>query len=142
MSMTVTGAATASHATPPVAAPKSVPQAASKASEASVLETAAAPAASKASAATVQQSGASSAGSVAQQRAALNQMLVKYARDQQNGVGGSTLSTLGKQILTAAKALGQHVTLPKAPAASGGAATASAPTVAQSEAKVNVNVVA
>ncbi len=51
-------------------------------------------------------------------------MLAKYAYDQSRGVDSSTVSALGKQILAAAKALGQHVTLPKAPATAGeGAAT-------------------
>jgi hypothetical protein len=44
-------------------------------------------------------------------------MLVKYTYDQSHGMDATTLSTLGKQIVAAAKALGQHVTLPQAPAA-------------------------
>ncbi len=58
-------------------------------------------------------------------------MLAKYAYDQSHGVDGHTLSALGKQITAAAKALGQHVTLPNAPANPGqGTATDSAQSTA------------
>ncbi|MBV9247889.1 MAG: hypothetical protein JO227_01395 [Acetobacteraceae bacterium] len=50
-----------------------------------------------------------------QQQAALRQMLTKYAYDQSHGADETTLAALGKQIMAAAKALGQHVTLPNAP---------------------------
>ena len=63
-----------------------------------------------------QSAAAAGSGSKAQQQAALNRMLVKYTRDQAEGANGRTLSALGKQIMTAAKALGQNVTLPHATA--------------------------
>ena len=63
-----------------------------------------------------QPSAATTAGSSAQQQAALNKMLATYARDVSRGVDAGTVSNLGKQIMSAAKALGQHVTLPHAPA--------------------------
>jgi hypothetical protein len=82
-----------------------------------------------------QSSAASSATSSAQQQAALNQMLVKYTRDQAEDADPQILSALGKQITAAAKALGQHVTLPHAPPGStAGSATQGAPTAA----KINV----
>jgi len=56
----------------------------------------------------------------AHQQAALRQLLTKYSYDQAHGIDATTLSNLGKQIMAAAKALGQHVTLPHAQAASGG----------------------
>ena len=90
-----------------------------------------------ASEATTQPSAAASATATAQGRAALNRMLATYARDQSHGIGGSTLSALGKQILAAAKALGQHVTLPQAPAPAGSEATSAPPAVAQ-KGKVDV----
>jgi hypothetical protein len=77
-----------------------------------------------------QSSAASSTTSSAQQQAALNQLLVKYTRDQAEDADPKILSALGKQITAAAKTLGQHVTLPHAPPSSGarpatqGAATA------------------
>jgi hypothetical protein len=62
-------------------------------------------------------SGAAAAGgSKSHQQAAISQMLVKYAYEQSRGANTMTLSALGKQITAAAKALGQHVTLPQAPA--------------------------
>lgn len=60
-------------------------------------------------------------------------MLTKYAYDQSHGIGETTLSALGKQIMAAAKALNQHVTLPRAPAA---AAASAAP----NQGKVSVTV--
>jgi hypothetical protein len=59
--------------------------------------------------------GQATGASRAQQLAALNQMLNKYQIGQSHGESAAILSTLGKQILAAAKAIGQHVTLPKAP---------------------------
>jgi hypothetical protein len=50
-----------------------------------------------------------------QQQAALNRLLAKYTYDMSRGANASTLSSLGQQIGVAAKALGQHVTLPHAP---------------------------
>ncbi len=82
-----------------------------------------------------QSSAAAGSGSKAQQQAALNQMLVKYTRDQAEGADGRTLSALGKQIMTAARALGQNVTPPHAPVNSdAGSATSTAgagPTMAR-----------
>jgi hypothetical protein len=63
----------------------------------------------------------------AQQHAALTQLLSKYAYDQSHGVAASTLSSLGRQIMAAAKGLGQNVTLPRA---SGGSGTTPAAPVA------------
>jgi hypothetical protein len=59
---------------------------------------------------------APSAGATAQQQAALNQLMVKYAHDQSSGADPRIIAALGKQIMPAAKALNQHVTLPRAPA--------------------------
>ena len=71
---------------------------------------------SAASTAASQPSAASAAQSREQQQLALSRMLVTYTRDQSHGADPATLSSLSKQIMAAAKALGQHVTLPKAPA--------------------------
>lgn len=69
---------------------------------------------------------ASAAGSVAQQRAALTRMLTTYTRYQSHGADAGILSKLGRQILAAAKALGQHVTLPHAPTSAAATPTARA----------------
>lgn len=69
----------------------------------------------------------SASPSRAQQFAALNQMLAKYRAGLSRGQSASMLSSLARQITTAAKALGQHVTLPKSPA---GAAESSQPSAA------------
>jgi hypothetical protein len=82
-----------------------------------------------ASVAASQSSAASAAQSREQQQLALNRMLVTYTRDQSHGADPATLSSLGKQITAAAKMLGQHVTLPKAPVSS--AATVAAPAAAR-----------
>ena len=79
----------------------------------------------------VQPVAASAAGTRGQQQAALNRMMVKYAYEQSRGTDPTILATLGKQILDAAKAIGQHVALPHAPAN----ATAS---TTREAAKVNV----
>jgi hypothetical protein len=76
----------------------------------------------------VQPSVASADASRSKQQAALTQMLVKYTYDQSHGMDPTTLSALGKQFTAAAKALGQHVSLPHAP-----------PGVAASPIKVSVN---
>ena len=60
------------------------------------------------------QASTSAATNTAQRQAALRQMLAKYAYDQSHGIDAGTLAKLGRQITTAAKALGQHVTLPQA----------------------------
>ena len=52
---------------------------------------------------------AHSASSTASQQAALNRLLAKYKAAKTPG----DLASLGRQIQAAAKALGQHVTLPK-----------------------------
>jgi hypothetical protein len=65
-------------------------------------------------------------------------MLVKYARDQSHGIDAATLSMLGKQIIAAAKALGQHVTLPTAPAGAGATSATRAASAAVAKGKVNV----
>ncbi len=63
-------------------------------------------------------------------------MLATYARDQSHGTDARTLSNLGKQIMAAAKAIGQHVTLPRAPA--GTASATPAASAVQQKGKVNV----
>jgi hypothetical protein len=103
MALTITAASAAAHVPANVARPPA---------------TAAAPKAASAPVAT-QPSAASSVGSSGKQEAALNQLLVKYSRDQALGADTQVLSALGKQITAAAKALGQHVTLPHAPSSSG-----------------------
>jgi hypothetical protein len=85
-----------------------------------------------------QPSAATTAGSSAQQQAALNKMLATYARDISRGVDAGTVSNLGKQIMVAAKALGQHVTLPHAPAGSGAASATTASSAPPAKGVVNV----
>jgi hypothetical protein len=53
-------------------------------------------------------------------------MLNKYQIGQSRGESTAILSNLGKQILAAAKTLGQHVTLPKAPVVAGPASSEAA----------------
>lgn len=77
-----------------------------------------------------QASGGSAASSNTQQQAALKQLLATYAADQSHGAAASTLSALGKQIMADAKALGQTVTLPSAPASSTASSAASTPSAA------------
>ena len=88
--------------------------------------------------AAAQPTAAPSAGSSTQQQAALTRMLVTYARDQLHGADPRILSALGKQILAAAKTLGQNVTLPRAPASSGAAPATPAAASAAEKGKVNV----
>jgi hypothetical protein len=71
----------------------------------------------------------------AQQHAALTQLLSKYAYDQSHGVAALTLSSLGKQIMAAAKGLGQNVTLPRS---SGAAPAVAATTTSRESDKLNV----
>jgi hypothetical protein len=85
-----------------------------------------------------QPSAASSAGSSTQQQAALNRMLARYAHDQTRGTDAGTLSNLGKEIMAAAKAIGQHVTLPHAPASPGAASATTA--VSPANGRVDVTV--
>ena len=61
----------------------------------------------------------------AEQVAALNQMLNRYQAGLSRGESTAMLASLGRQITAAAKILGQHVTLPKAPATAATAAPAS-----------------
>jgi hypothetical protein len=95
-------------------------------------------ASAKGSTISAQPPAATAAGSSAQQQAALNKMLATYARDVSRGVDAGTLSNLGKQIMAAAKAMGQHVTLPQAPASSGAASATSAASVPPAKGVVNV----
>jgi len=88
--------------------------------------------------AAAQSSAGSATGSAAQQQAALNRMLATYTRDQSHGIDAGTLSVLGKQILAAAKAIGQHVTLPQAPANTGAVSTAPVQNAASGLGKVDV----
>jgi hypothetical protein len=69
-----------------------------------------------------------------QQQAALRQLLAKYTYDQARGTDQGTLSNLGKQIQAAAKALGQHVTLPRAPSSTAPSSTAPSSTAPSSTA--------
>jgi hypothetical protein len=123
MPSTIAAVATAVHV-PTVSKPP--PEATAKPTRAPSDKTAAQP------------SAAPSAGASLQQQAALNRMLVTYARDQLHGADPRILSALGKQILVAAKALGQHVTLPRAPASSVATSATPAATPAAEKGKVNV----
>jgi hypothetical protein len=80
------------------------------------IRTAPPPAAARAAPAPPQPAAAPAA-SKQQEQAALNQLVTRYAVDQRQGIAGNALSALGKQITAAAKLLGQHVTLPRGPAA-------------------------
>ena len=87
-------------------------------------------------------SNAQSAGvSRAQQLAALSQMLNKYQTGISHGESAAMLASLAKQITAAAKALGQHVRLPKDPANSAAAApppsTTNSPAAARPRSAVN-----
>ena len=62
----------------------------------------------------------SSAASNAAAQASLSRLLAKYKTEISSNPSGQDLASLGRQITAAAKALGQHVTLPKA---SGSAST-------------------
>ncbi|HEX3401527.1 MAG TPA: hypothetical protein VHT74_14485 [Acetobacteraceae bacterium] len=77
---------------------------------------AAAPAATLAPSGTAMPPAPAATASRGQQQATLTRMLAKYSYDQSRGGDPAALSSLGKQITAAAKALGQHVTLPRAPA--------------------------
>jgi hypothetical protein len=58
-------------------------------------------------------------------------MLAKYAYDQSSGSDPGVLSALGKQITAAAKAMGQHATLPRG-------SPPAPPPVSKAQGKVNV----
>jgi hypothetical protein len=124
MTSTITAGSTAAHVAAIAAPPPRAP---------------AAPKATSAPA-TTHTSATSTAGSTAQRQAALNRMLVTYARDQSHGMDAATLSSLGKQILAAAKALGQRVTLPHAAASASASAASetSAASAASTKGKVDV----
>ena len=116
MSSTISSAQAVTHV--PVSTP-SQPKAASGASGA--------PAAAK-----------PSSSSSAQQTAALNQLLAKYKADLARGMAPSALSSLGRQIMAAATAAGQHVALPRAPATSSTPTARPVTTAASQTGKVNV----
>jgi hypothetical protein len=101
MALTISAASTADH-TPVTPAPPPNPVAVPRASD---------------QPAPVQPS----AGSNTQEAASLNRLLSRYRLEQAHGAAANTLSTLGRQILAAAKASGQHITLPRAPSLSGAA---------------------
>jgi hypothetical protein len=65
---------------------------------------------------------ATTSATIAQRQAALRQLLTRYAYDQSHGTDAAALAKLGRQITSAAKALGQHVTLPSVSAARASAA--------------------
>lgn len=119
MSSTITAVSMAGHSAPAAAPPPEV----------------ATPAKSAPAKAPAQPPAAATAGSSAQQQAALNQMLSTYARDLSHGADARTITALGKKITAAAKALGQHVTLPHAHASAG---ATSAPGATPAKGKVNV----
>jgi hypothetical protein len=66
-----------------------------------------------------------SAASNAAAQASLNRLMAKYKSEIARNPSAQDLSSLARQITAAAKALGQHVTLPKAPANAGGAESSS-----------------
>ncbi|HTI81559.1 MAG TPA: hypothetical protein VL614_14010 [Acetobacteraceae bacterium] len=68
------------------------------------------------------QATASVSTTVAQKQAALRQLLNRYTYDLSHGSDAAALAKLGRQITSAAKALGQHVTLPTAPTTQASAA--------------------
>lgn len=64
-----------------------------------------------------QASSQTSAASSAAAQASLNRLLAKYKTEISSQPASQNLASLARQITAAAKALGQHVTLPKASAA-------------------------
>jgi hypothetical protein len=100
----------------------------------------AAPAAAPATAAPATRPAAAVSASApqGQQQAALNHLLSKYKYGQSHDVAASALSSLGRQILADAKVLGQHVTLPRAPAGSGAAPAAPEATTAPATGRISV----
>ena len=83
-------------------------------------------------------SGGSATASTAQLSAALNQLLNTYRNDQSHGAPASILSSLGRQIMTAAQAAKQHVTLPRGSPSAGAASAPSVATPPSEAAKVNL----
>ena len=126
MPVTAVAASSASHAAAVAAPPAPVPP---------PTKSAVAKAAGQPAVAT-----ASVAASVAQQRASLTRMLATYTRYQAHGADTGILSNLGKQILAAAKTLGQHVTLPRAPVRAGAASAPPAASATPTKGKVNLTV--
>lgn len=129
MTLAIGAASPASYA--PTTAP--VP-----AAQATAAPAAAAPAAQAGQPAAAAAPASAAASGGQQQRAALNQLLSKYKYGQSHNIAASTLSALGKQIMADAKTLGQHVTLPRAPAGAGAAPAAPVANAAPANGKVNV----
>ena len=100
------------------------------------IPTAAPAAAAPPGAATAQRAAqpAAAAAPQGQQQAALNQLLAKYKYGQSHGVAAAALSSLGRQILSEAKTLNLHVTLPRAPAGGNAPATTSPATTSRATA--------
>ncbi len=84
------------------------------------------------------QAAAPAAASSNQENAALNQLMAKNKADLSRGMAAGTLSGLGRQIMAAAKAAGQHVSLPSAPGGSAEAAAAPITAPAPAVGKVNI----
>jgi hypothetical protein len=80
------------------------------------------------------------ATSNAQQSAALNRLLNTYRNDQSHHAPTSTLSSLGRQIMAAAKAAGQRVTLPRGSPSAG--ATSATPVASPPPEATKVDVTA
>jgi hypothetical protein len=122
MALTITATSSAAHiptsATPPLRA--------------------AAPANSTNSPVAARPSAGSAATSSAQETAALSQLVGKYKYDISHGAVASTLSGLSRQITAAAKASGQRVTLPRAPAGSSAAPATPVASTASEAGKINV----
>jgi hypothetical protein len=83
-------------------------------------------------------SQAAPAASPAEQQAALNRLLTKYRYDLSHDAAPSALSSLGRQITVAARAAGQRVTLPHAPASAASAPAAAEAAPAPGASVVNV----
>ncbi|HEY3848742.1 MAG TPA: hypothetical protein VGL95_16685 [Acetobacteraceae bacterium] len=150
MAIAISAASAAPHIAPPPpasvaranAAPAAAPATAAAVTQAT-RPAAAAPAAAPATAAAVTQTtrpaaAVSASAPQGQQQAALNHLLSKYKYGQSHDVAASALSSIGRQILADAKALGQHVTLPRAPAGSGAAPAAPEATTAPATGRISV----
>jgi hypothetical protein len=124
MSLTITGTTAADQAAPRAAPPPKEAPEASAATGAAAGGGAGKPVSN--GIAGGQAPGGSAGTSTTQQQAALKQLQAKYVYDQMHGVDARTLSARGKQIIAAAKALGQTVTLPTAPPSSAAAPAATA----------------
>ena len=124
MAIAISAASAAPHIAPPPPA--------------SVARTNAAPVAAPATTAAVTQATRPAAAPQGQQQAALNHLLSRYKYGQSHDVAASALSSLGRQILADAKTLGQHVTLPRAPAGSGAVPAAPEATTAPATGRISV----